>query len=165
MRLKNTRWMGLVVAGGLAALQTLAQAQEKKDEKPAPPPAAPTVTPNPPVNPEAMRARQIENQLTGMSKVYGLTDEQKPKVKSILEEQFKQMDEMRKDTALAPEDRRKKLMDIRNGSQAKIKALLTPEQVQKMESMRQRAPRPPGATPGAPPAAPANPSAPAKPAN
>src|SRR5438270_9601042 len=126
MRLKNTRWMGLVVAGGLIALQTLAQAQEKKDEKPAPPPAT---TPSAPLNAEAMRTRQIETQLNGMSRMYGLTEDQKPKVKAILENQFKQMDEMRKDTTLAQEDRRKKMMDIRNGSQAKIKALLTPEQV------------------------------------
>ena len=156
MRLTKTGWMTAVTMGGLLALQPLAQAQDKKDDKPAAPPAspaapaAPAVTPGAPLTGPDMRARRAEAQLNGMTPMYSLTDEQKTKIKPILEDQFKQMEELQKEKTLTSEDRRKKMMEIRDGSQAKIKALLTPEQVQKMDTMRQRGPRPLGGAPGAP---------------
>jgi Spy/CpxP family protein refolding chaperone len=155
-------WIGALALGSVVALQPLAQAQEKKDEKPAAPAAAPPLTPAAPAAPLSsaeIRSRQTEASLNGMTRMYSLTDEQKAKVKPILEEQFKKLEELRLEKTVAPEERRKKLLDIREASQTKIKALLTPEQLQKMDSLRQRgqvrpAPGAPGATPAAPPAPP-----------
>jgi Spy/CpxP family protein refolding chaperone len=164
-------WMGAMTLGGLIALEPLAQAQEKKQDKPATPatpaapaatPAAPTAAPGaPPTLSPDLKARRTEAQVNSWARMYGLTDEQKTKAKPIVEEQFKKLEEL--DKTLPIEERRKKIMEIRDGTLAKLKALLTPEQRQKMDSLPQRgqvrpAPGAPG-TPGAP-GAPANPAAP-----
>ena len=176
MRLMKLGWISAITLGSLIALKPLAQAQEKKDAKPAAPaapgapavtPAPPTATPGAPVPGPDMRARRAEAQLNSWTRMYSLTDEQKTKIKPVLEEQFKKLEELQLEKTLPMEERRKKIMEIRDASQAKIKAFLTPEQRQKMESLPQRgqlrpAPGAPGA-PGAPaPGAPAAPSAPPK---
>jgi len=163
MRSMKLGWLGAMTIGGLIALQPLAQAQEKKQDKPATPatPAAPAATPAaprapPPLSPD-LKARQIDAQVNSWAKMYGLTDEQKTKAKPIVEERFKKMGEL--DRNLPIEERRKKSMEIQQSTLAKLKAILTPEQRQKMESLPQRGLRPAPGAPGAP-GAPANPAAP-----
>ena len=74
-------------------------------------------------------------QLDMMSTQLNLTDEQKPKVQAILEDRQKQMTALRADTTIAPEDRRPKMMAIMQGSNDKIKALLTDDQKTKFDAM------------------------------
>ena len=98
-----------------------------------------------------------------MAQTLALSDEQKQKIKPILEDEIKKMEELQQDRALKPEDRMKKFRDIREASQAKMKPILSADQQQKLENLRHRPTRraePPGA-PGAP-AAPAAPAAPTK---
>ena len=95
--------------------------------------------------------------VTGMAKLLDLTDEQKIKVKPIMEEWQKKVAELRKDISLieedrrtigewqknvaeprkdislAEEDRRAKLKDLRKGVSAKLKNILTAEQLAKCE--------------------------------
>ena len=44
--------------------------------------------------------------------------------------------ELRADTALAQEEKRKKMMEIRKAEMEEVRALLTPEQQEKMKGMR-----------------------------
>ncbi len=72
-----------------------------------------------------------EQRLERMSSTLNLTDEQKPKVKAVLEETGKKMQ------ALAPEERREKGRAIREEEMKKFKEILTPEQFKKYEETMQ----------------------------
>ena len=85
-----------------------------------------------------------------------LSDDQKAKVKPILDEELAQQQALRLDKAITPESRMAKVKEIRESTSAKVKPILNDEQWQKWERMRNpRANRP------AAPAAPAAPTAPA----
>ena len=60
-----------------------------------------------------------------------LTDEQKPKVKAVLDDSAKKMQD------LAPEDRREKGRAIREEETTKLKEILTPEQMDKYTKMQE----------------------------
>ena len=110
------RKLSLVAAlalGGLIACSTLVNAQDapKKSGK---------------------KGFSVEQRLDAMSTQLSLTDDQKPKVKTVLEDTAKKMKD------LAPEDRQTKGREIRDEQTAKLKAILTPEQFTKYQEMSQR---------------------------
>jgi hypothetical protein len=123
MRLMKLGWVGAAVLGSLVAIQPVAQAQEKKDEKPAAPaaPAVPASTPQ-------IRAARVEARLKSLDRMLMLTDEQKTKIRPILEEEVQKFEEMRQDKATTTQDRMKKLTEIREVSQTKITPILTADQ-------------------------------------
>jgi protein CpxP len=143
MKLKKTIMMATLVAGGLLAGIPL-QAQDAPKTPPAgDQPAAAAPAP-----------RRPQFTLDGMAKALDLTDDQKTKVKPIMEEQQKKMTDLRNDKTLSPEDRRAKMKEIRDATGAKLKEVLTAEQYAKWEKMG-----PPNRRPAAPAAAPATPPA------
>lgn len=75
----------------------------------------------------------VDAQLNRMTEQLKLTDEQKPKVKAVLEERNKQMQGLRE---LSPEDRRTKMQSLRQETNKKLKEILTPEQFKKYEEMQ-----------------------------
>lgn len=126
-----------LAAGSLFASSTL-QAQDAPKDKPAAP------TPG---------ARRPGLSLDGLAKQLDLSDEQRVKIKPILEDLQKQVSELRQDTSIAPEDRPAKMKEIREGVSAKLKEILTPEQFAKWEKNAPGMRRPGGAgspPPGAP---------------
>ena len=130
----KTLALAALVAGSLLA-GTALQAQDAPKEKP---PGGP-----------GMRGRPNMEQI---AKDLNLTDDQKTKLKAAMEDQQAKMKALREDTSLSQEDRRAKMKEIRDAMQAKIKEILTPEQLAKwQEQMKQRG-RPPGG-PGGKPAA------------
>jgi Spy/CpxP family protein refolding chaperone len=78
-----------------------------------------------------------EDQLARMTKQLQLTDEQQAKIKPIIEEQHKQMMDLRQDTSMSREDRRSKFGEIRQKSLEKMKAILTPEQQKKWQKIQE----------------------------
>lgn len=77
-------------------------------------------------------------QLERMSQTLNLTDDQKTKIKPILQNQDKQMHELMQDTSLSQEDRRSKFQEIRRNTMSQIKPILTSDQQKKLESMHER---------------------------
>ena len=73
-----------------------------------------------------------EQQLERMTTQLNLTDDQKPKVKAVLEDTAKKMKDV------APEDRRTKGRELRDEQTKQLKAILTDEQFKKYEEMMQR---------------------------
>ena len=73
----------------------------------------------------------VDQRLERMSTQLNLTDEQKPKVKAVLEATNKKMQD------LAPEERREKGRALREEEMKKFKEILTAEQYKKMEEMGQ----------------------------
>jgi len=104
------------------------------------------------ITPE-QRAARVEARLQSMARTLTLTDDQKKKIRPIIEEEIRAMEEMQN---VPPAERMKKYREIREASQDKIKPVLTAEQQAKSEAMRQRptrraeTPVPPVAPPVAP---------------
>src|SRR5437879_6383146 len=124
MKLMKLAWGGAIALGSLIALGPVAQAQEKKDDKPAPPaapaaPGAPNLKPGLPggARPD-MKASRVDARLRSMSMMLNLTDDQKGKIKPLLEEEVKKFDELQQDKALPPEDRMKKFREAREATMA-----------------------------------------------
>lgn len=75
----------------------------------------------------------------------GLTKEQADQLKPALEKQRSQMEALRGDESLSPEDRRARMRAIREATDTAIAAVLTPEQKKKRQEMRaNRGPGGPG---------------------
>jgi len=126
MKLNKTIMLVTLVAGGLLGGLPL-HAQDASNT-----PAA-----TPPMRRPAMSLQSLAKQLD-------LTDDQKTKVKPILEDMQKQIADLRKDTSLSPEDRRAKMKDIRTSVGTQLKDILTPEQYAKWQKMGAGNRRPPG---------------------
>lgn len=66
-----------------------------------------------------------------------LTQQQKEQIKPIFQSTRQQMQALRNDTSLTPEQRHQKLQEIRQNQQAQLKSILTPEQIEQLQQMRQ----------------------------
>jgi Spy/CpxP family protein refolding chaperone len=64
-----------------------------------------------------------------------LTAEQKPKVEAIMKSAGEKRKALKDDTSLTPEQRREKMQAIQADTKAKLKEVLTPEQLTKFEEM------------------------------
>ena len=83
------------------------------------------------------RGRGMEGrQLEMLTQKLNLTADQQTKVKAIDEDTGKQMMAVRNDASLSQDDKRAKMMDIRKGSQDKIRGILTDDQKTKYDAMQ-----------------------------
>ncbi len=92
-----------------------------------------------------------QERLDAMAKQLNLTDDQKTKIKPILEQEHEKMQALRQDTSLSREDRMSKMMEIRKSTSDEIKKVLTPDQQKKFDEMRPMGPGGRGRPPGPPP--------------
>ena len=101
--------------GGLVAFSTLATAQDasSSDHK------------------GRKGGMSVEQRMEKLSTELSLTDDQKPKVKAVLEDTAQKMKD------LAPEDRRTKGREIMDDQNKKMKEILTADQFKKYEEMMQ----------------------------
>jgi len=82
----------------------------------------------------------VDTQLQRLSKKLKLTDEQKPQVKAVLEDQRDQLQKMMQGPSGARGEKRQKMREIHENAASKIRALLTEEQkgkYDKLEAQRQ----------------------------
>jgi protein CpxP len=84
---------------------------------------------------KAKRGFSVDQRLERLTKDLSLTDEQKPKVKAVLEETGKKIQ------ALAPDQRREKMKTIREEEATKMKEILTADQFKKYEEFGKRMPK------------------------
>ncbi|WP_198152102.1 hypothetical protein [Granulicella tundricola] len=105
--------------------------------------------------------RQVEM----LTKQLSLTDDQVTKLKAIDADGMQQMQALRADTATPQEEKRPKMMAIRQAQETKIKAMLTDEQKTKYDAMiaRMRERRAEGDGPGGSPPTVPPPSTPPQP--
>ncbi len=81
-----------------------------------------------------------------------LTSDQKAKIQPILQSQHQQVQAVRQDSSLTPEQKQAKIRDIRKTTRTQIDALLTPDQQQQLQQMWQH--RGPHGQQGPPPSPP-----------
>jgi len=94
------------------------------------------------------RPMSVEQRLKRMSERLNLTDEQKEKIRPILQDEEKQLKGLRADTSLSPEQRREKRRQINQATRKQIGETLTPEQKAKWrENARPVRQERPGAPP------------------
>jgi periplasmic protein CpxP/Spy len=118
MKLLKVSLLMALAMGALLAGTTLVNAQDNKEGKKGPPPGG-----------RAAMGQRIADELN-------LTDDQKPKFREAMENQFKQMRELRDDTSLSQEQRQEKMKTIREDTDKKIKEILTADQYTKYEKLR-----------------------------
>jgi hypothetical protein len=82
---------------------------------------------------------QLQDALTRISTELNLTDDQKEKIKPILQSEFTQLKAVRDDTSLTPDQQQAKAKEIHDSASSQISTILTPEQQQKWEAMKQHA--------------------------
>jgi len=134
MKLTTTFALAALVAGTLLAGNTSLQAQNNTNTPPAGgPPGGP-----------GMRGRPNAEQF---AKDLGLTDDQKAKVKAVMEESQTKMRSLREDTSIQAADKMAKAKELRADTMSKMKEILTADQYTKWQHMQRN--RPAGG-PGAP---------------
>ena len=117
--------LGSLLAAGLSGNALLAQDQSAPPPASAQPPARPAHVPNP------------RHQAKKMARALGLTPDQTAKIEPILADRDQQVQSLRSDTTLAPNDRKAKMHGIRQDSDNRIEALLTDTQKQQYEQIKQ----------------------------
>jgi periplasmic protein CpxP/Spy len=76
-------------------------------------------------------------QLAGMTKRYNLSADQQNQVKPILADQQQQMQLLRLDSSLSPDEKKAKMQSIRSDSNTKIEAILNDDQKKQFEQDHQ----------------------------
>jgi Spy/CpxP family protein refolding chaperone len=87
---------------------------------------------------QGMRGRHMDpqRQLKHMTRELGLNHDQQQQVGQILQDRDAQMEALRQNTALPPQQRRQQAMAAMRDSDAKIRGVLNPGQQQKFDAMR-----------------------------
>ena len=118
--------LGSILAVGLSGNALLAQDQSAPPAASAPTPAQrPAHVPNP------------RHQAKKMAKALALTPDQVSKIEPILADRDQQVQSLRSDTTLAPNDRKAKMHGIRQESDTQIEAILNDTQKQQYEQIKQ----------------------------
>jgi periplasmic protein CpxP/Spy len=123
MRIIPTFALGAMLLTGFSTTTLLAQDQTTQTAPTTQ--AQPSHVPNP------------QKQAKRMAKKLGLSSDQVAKIEPILADRSQQVQTVRADATLAPQDRAAKLKGIRQDSDSKIEALLTDTQKQTYEQMKQ----------------------------
>ncbi|HEV2438198.1 MAG TPA: hypothetical protein VG077_19575 [Verrucomicrobiae bacterium] len=147
--MKATR-MTLIAALAVGSLLTLSPALRADDATNTPPSTPPAGGPPPGDRGPGMRGRGPNIDM--IAQRLNLTDDQKPKVKEILEGQRQQMRAVwQQGQDLSREDRMAKMKSIREDTNAKLKAVLTADQFEQWQKMESRMRGPRNRPPGGPP--------------
>ena len=79
----------------------------------------------------------VDDQLKHLTKKLNLSDDQQAKLKPILEDQRKQMEQIHNDSSLSREDRFSKMQELRQSSDTQVKSVLNEDQQKSFDKMRQ----------------------------
>ncbi|HTL55142.1 MAG TPA: Spy/CpxP family protein refolding chaperone [Candidatus Limnocylindrales bacterium] len=84
------------------------------------------------------RGGSVQQRVDRMASELNLTPEQKTKVTALFEQESKKRQELRADTTLSREEKREKGRAMMAEQEKKLKAILTPEQTEKWQKMREQ---------------------------
>lgn len=104
----------------------------------APAQAAPPAAQSQQSAPQQGSASSNGGQASTIDEELGLTPDQKQKIATVVDDENKQISAVRDDGSLSLEQKQQKVMQIRQTGTPKIKAILTPEQLQKLAAIQQR---------------------------
>jgi periplasmic protein CpxP/Spy len=84
------------------------------------------------------RGMDPDQQLKHLSHQLNLTDDQRAKIKPLLESSHEQMQQLHQDQSLSRQDRMTKMRSIMDDTHSKIEAVLNDQQKQQFEAMMQK---------------------------
>ena len=128
MRILPSTLLSLVLVSGLTGSALLAQDQAQ------PGPSAPT---SQGTSAQPHKVPNPQHQAKRMAKRLGLSSDQKAQIEPILADRDQQMQNLRNNTTLTPQDRKAQIRGIVEGSDGKIEAILNDTQKQQYEQMKQ----------------------------
>ena len=130
MKITKSKLAAALMLAGVVGITPLAVAQNKPDKPDAAKPDAP----------RRERREQARDRLEQMSKELNLSEEQKGKLKTIFQQEAEKIRALRDDTSLTQEKRREKARGIREEFAGKVKEVLTKEQNEKWQKLREQRP-------------------------
>jgi len=134
MKMTRLLIIAACIAGNLLASGMTGRAQNATNPPPPPPPAG---SPPPGASHAGPGMRRGPN-FDMMGKQLGLTEEQMPKFRSIMETRLQKMRALPREpdfASLSPDERRARIMAIQDETAAQMKALLTPGQFDQWQQM------------------------------
>lgn len=84
------------------------------------------------------KAMNPDNRLNHLSQKLNLTDEQKTKIRPILEDEANQMKSLHDDSSVSRDQKREKMMQIHENSQSQIRSALNSDQQAKFDEMQKK---------------------------
>jgi Spy/CpxP family protein refolding chaperone len=115
MKINKVSLFAILAVGGLTTFGTLAQAQDASTNAPS-------------TNAPTAGEHHGGGGYGKLDEKLGLTGDTKTQFDAIMKDQMEQRKALNQDDSLTPEDKKAKMKEIRDASNEKIKALLTPEQ-------------------------------------
>ena len=125
---------------GLVSLCIVPGTAFGQDQEAPPPPPPQSGQQSEPGMGHHMGRRQmpsVDDQLKHLSSRLNLTDDQQAKLKPILEDQRKQLEQIHNDSSLSREDRFGKIQQLRQNSDSQIKSVLNEDQQKNFDKMRE----------------------------
>jgi Spy/CpxP family protein refolding chaperone len=80
----------------------------------------------------------VDQQVKHLTKALKLNDDQQTKVRSALEDQQKQMEQIHNDSSLSRDDRASKMKEIHESTNTQIKSVLNDDQQKKFDQIQQK---------------------------
>ena len=78
--------------------------------------------------------RNVDDEVSKMTKQYGLSDDQAGKVRAVLQDEQQKTEAMLKDASLSPQDLFTKMKSLREDETTRVSAVLNPEQRTKYQN-------------------------------
>jgi septal ring factor EnvC (AmiA/AmiB activator) len=124
--------LAAIVAGGIFTMSARAQDVPSQDSQ---------ARPTGPSGEEYRghhRMPSVDQQLKHLTKALKLSDDQQAKVRSALEDQRKQMEQIHNDASLSQNDRFSKMKEIHENTNTQIKSALSDDQQKKFDEIQQK---------------------------
>jgi periplasmic protein CpxP/Spy len=80
---------------------------------------------------------KVQAGLQHLATELNLTEDQKAKIKPVLQNEFAQLKAVNADSSLSADQRQSKVTEIRGSAKSQIQSILTPEQQQKFAAMKE----------------------------
>lgn len=85
---------------------------------------------------DATTRAKVQEKLQRLSSELNLTEDQKAKIKPILQNEVGQLKEVHNDSALSTDQKQSKMQDIHSSAKTQINEILTPDQQKKLAAMK-----------------------------
>src|SRR5262245_16850599 len=82
---------------------------------------------------------KVQAKLQELATELNLTDDQKDKIKPVLQDEFKQLKGVKDDASLSPDQKQTKATEIHESTKSQINSFLTPDQQKKLAEKREKA--------------------------
>jgi len=84
------------------------------------------------------REQSVDDRVKYLTKELNLTEEQRARIKSALEDEQKWMSSLKQDSPLSPEDRRAKFEEIKKDTSQQIRRILNKDQLKKYDELQSK---------------------------